>query len=73
MSNSLERLSAAGYNEANESFIQVNANMFRENRDSMTSAIREMALPWKPLACQGGYFMMTDVTDCRSVIPEKYF
>ena len=32
-----------------------------------------MALPWKPIKVQGGYFLMADVSECRSLIPEKYF
>lgn len=47
--------------------------MFVANRDSITQAVTEMAMPWKPVFCQGGYFIMADVTDCRSLVPDKYF
>ena len=32
-----------------------------------------MDLPWEPLPAQSGYFMMVDVTKCRSLIPQIYF
>ena len=32
-----------------------------------------MALPWKPLRCHSGYFMMVDVQACRSLVPADYF
>ena len=32
-----------------------------------------MALPWEPLHCNSGYFMMVDVSKCRNLIPKKYF
>ena len=32
-----------------------------------------MELPWEPLHCSSGYFMMVDVSKCRSLIPQKYF
>jgi len=31
-----------------------------------------MNLPWKPVLCQGGYFVMADITTCRDLIPQKY-
>ena len=31
-----------------------------------------MTLPIKPVPCQGGYFVMGDITGCRDLIPEKY-
>ena len=46
--------------------------MFLTNRKVLTDAINEMALPWKPLPCEGGYFLMADVRECRSMIPAKY-
>ena len=32
-----------------------------------------MDLPWEPLPCQAGYFMIADVTKCRDLIPKIYF
>ncbi len=31
-----------------------------------------MAMPWKPVYCQGGYFLMADITACTDLIPDKY-
>lgn len=31
-----------------------------------------MGLPWEPLKCEGGYFMMADITKCADLVPEKY-
>lgn len=32
-----------------------------------------MPLPWEPLECASGYFLMVDVSKCRNLIPKKYF
>ena len=32
-----------------------------------------MPLPWKPLPCHSGYFMMVDVSACRPLVPKDYF
>ncbi len=32
-----------------------------------------MDLPWKPLPCKSGYFMVVDISKCRDLIPKKYF
>lgn len=32
-----------------------------------------MDLPWEPLPCHSGYFMMVDITKCKDVIPQSYF
>ena len=71
-STSLDKAAQPGYNEAGESFIQSTKTLFVSNRDYITQALNEMALPWKPVPCQGGYFIMADITECRDLIPEKY-
>ena len=30
------------------------------------------AYPLKPAACEGGYFLIVDVTKCKDLIPSKY-
>ena len=35
--------------------------------------MKEIGLPVEPLACEGGYFFMMDVSKCRELIPKKYF
>lgn len=32
-----------------------------------------MELPIEPLNVEGGYFLMADVSKCRSLVPAKYF
>jgi len=32
-----------------------------------------MDMPLEPLYVEGGYFMMVDVSKCRSLVPAKYF
>ena len=46
--------------------------LFVKNRDFLTKEINEMALPWKANTVEGGYFLMVDISECRSLIPEKY-
>ena len=46
--------------------------MFVNNRDLLTAALTDMALPWKPVSCEGGYFLMADITPCVDLIPDKY-
>ena len=35
-------------------------------------ALNEMAMPWKPVPVEGGYFLMADITQCADLIPDKY-
>lgn len=32
----------------------------------------DMNLPWKPIPCEGGYFLMVDISECADMIPDKY-
>ena len=32
-----------------------------------------MSLPWEPLSCRSGYFLMVDISKCRPLIPQIYF
>lgn len=31
-----------------------------------------MELPFKPVDCEGGYFLMADISECKHLIPERY-
>ena len=42
-------------------------------RDYLTKEINGMSLPWEPLPCDSGYFLMVDVSKCRDLIPKMYF
>lgn len=45
---------------------------FVKNRDFLTKEVNEMSLPWKATTVEGGYFLMVDISECCSLIPEKY-
>lgn len=72
MATGLDHVDTANYNEAGETFKQQTSTMFKANRDSLTQGITEMNLPWTPIPCEGGYFLMADITPCVDLIPEKY-
>ena len=38
-------------------------------RDFLTEEMKEMDLPWEPLPTQSGYFLLTDISKCRDLIP----
>ena len=58
---------------ATPSFLSLQRMRFQEVRDFMFKEISEMDLPWKPLPCESGYFMMVDVQACRPLVPKMYF
>ena len=68
----MDKATIPNYNEAGETFVQSTRTLFTQNRDYLTKAINEMALPWKPVFCQGGYFLMADITACKDLIPDKF-
>lgn len=55
------------------SFIDASVASFLAVRDLLFKEIKDMPLPWEPLHCNSGYFMMVDVSKCRNLIPKKYF
>jgi len=71
MANSLEKVFAKDYRE-NMSYVDTYRNLFESNRDFMTKELLKMDLPFKPLECEGGYFLMVDIADCKKFIPSKY-
>ena len=56
-----------------DTFVDDTRKKFEEVRDYLANEIREMDLPWEPLPCMSGYFLMADVTKCRALIPSVYF
>ena len=68
MSNSLDLVDQPSYN-GQLSFVEDAKSKFEEVRDFLATEIREMDMPWKPLPCQSGYFLMADVSECRSLVP----
>ena len=55
------------------SFLENTRKQFTEVRDFLSKEVSEMDLPWKPLPCHSGYFLMADVSECRNLIPSRYF
>jgi len=55
------------------SFVEDSVAKFVEVRDFLTKEVSEMSMPWKPLPARSGYFMMADISECKHLIPEKYF
>lgn len=47
--------------------------LFESNRDFLMSELSQIPnLPWKPLPCEGGYFVMIDIRECEHLIPDTY-
>lgn len=59
--------------EGSPSFVDQSVSNFVEVRDYLVKEVKEMSLPWEPLACDSGYFLMVDVSKCRPLIPQMYF
>ena len=43
--------------------------LIQKYADFLSKEIKEMSLPWEPLPCYSGYFMMADISKCRPLIP----
>ena len=56
-----------------EKHVEKTKETFEEVRDYLFKEVSEMELPWVPLPCYSGYFLMADISKCRSLIPDKYF
>ena len=72
VAHSLDKTTQAGYTEEGLSFVANTQATFKANRDFLTQAINEMALPWKPVPSQGGYFLLADISECVDLIPDKF-
>lgn len=47
--------------------------LFSANRDYLLEELPKIkGIPWKPLPCEGGYFLMVDISECEAIIPELY-
>jgi len=68
MANALDTI-----NGPDNTFVDDTRKNFEEVRNFLVKEITEMDLPWEPLPCMSGYFLMADVTKCRSLIPSVYF
>ena len=72
MANSLDKHLKPGYNDKNQSFNEETSSLFQSNRDYLTELCNSMNMPMKPVLCEGGYFLMCDISDCTRLIPEKF-
>ena len=71
IANSLDHVTKPGY-EADLNFSESVKKLFVGNRDYLVEQVAGMDLPWEPLKCEGGYFMIADITKCVDLIPDKY-
>jgi len=55
------------------SYVNQLRSNFETVRDYLTQEIKEQDLPWTPLPCESGYFMLADVSKCRDLIPDRFF
>mmetsp|Transcript_41476 Transcript_41476/g.30488 ORF Transcript_41476/g.30488 Transcript_41476/m.30488 type:complete len:131 (-) Transcript_41476:72-464(-) len=46
---------------------------FEDCRNEGLKLVSMSKLDWKPVKCEGGYFMAIDVSKCSHAIPAKYF
>jgi len=44
-----------------------------EVRDYLSNEINEMDLPWTPLPCNSGYFLLADISKCKKLVPKRFF
>ena len=54
------------------SYVDDVCNLFQSNRDYLTAQLKQMEVPFKPVHCEGGYFLISDISECRHLIPERY-
>ena len=60
------------YLDTGKSYTHAIRDIFIGNREQVLKECRERDMPWEPLPCEGGYFVMTDISKCKDLIPEKY-
>lgn len=47
---------------------------FQKNRDYLVKALANPeTYPMVPTECEGGYFLMVNISKCRDLVPKKYF
>jgi aspartate/methionine/tyrosine aminotransferase len=69
--NSLDQMNQLG--ESGTSYMEDLVALFESNRNYLMKELVSIKnLPWEPLSCEGGYFVMVDITKCMDQVPEKY-
>lgn len=70
---SLDHADAPGYNaETGKSYKEDLKDLFVHTRDYMTRELKASGLPLEVLNCEGGYFLMCDISKFRDHVPKKY-
>ena len=66
----LDQIEQPGYNkETGKNFVDDLSDEFLATRDYLVENVRDMALPWTPESCDGGYFLIVNISKCRDLIP----
>ena len=42
-------------------------------RDYLVTETRKLDIPIRPIEPEGGYFLLADVSECRDLVPKRYF
>jgi aspartate/methionine/tyrosine aminotransferase len=71
ISKSLDKTLAPGFKDG-MTYEAAICKEFQDVRDLFTEELKKFDLPIKLLPCQSGYFMMMDISECKSSIPEKF-
>ena len=50
-------------------FVDLSKHNFSAVRDFLYKELKEMDLPWEPLPCHSGYFMMVNIEKCKDMVP----
>ena len=58
--------------EGSPPFVAEARNNFSSVRDYLIKELNEMDLPFVPLGTQSGYFMLADISRCRSLVPSSF-
>jgi len=69
----LNDASSPDYNEhTGDSYTEDTRKYFQSTRDYMVNELAKVDLPWTLIPSEGGYFILADISKCKSVIPSKY-
>jgi aspartate/methionine/tyrosine aminotransferase len=71
MSKSLDKTLIPGYKDG-LSYEATICKDFQDVRDLFIEELKKFDIPIKILPCQSGYFVMMDISECKSSIPEKF-
>lgn len=59
--------------EGYPSCIEYQNNEFKMAHDAFIASLKDISLPMKVIPANGCYFVFADISECRDLIPEKYF